>query len=59
LLDGLLHASADRPVVVVTTDLALVGWAIGLPGDSGALVPARSVEAVLDTAAQPSHHLAD
>lgn len=54
LLDPLLRASDRRPVVVVTADLTAIGWAIGLPGDTCSLVPARSVEPLLDAAAQRS-----
>jgi chromosome segregation ATPase len=56
LLDILLQASARHPLVVVTSDLTVVGWAIGLPSETCSLVPARSVEALLDTA---THHARD
>lgn len=44
LLDALVAATGDRPAVVVTGDLDVVGWAIGLPADVGALVADRSLD---------------
>lgn len=35
LLDRLVPASADRPVVLLTDDADTLGWAIGLPADVG------------------------
>jgi hypothetical protein len=53
-LAAIVEASACVPTVVVTTDITVVGWGIGLPGDVGSLVPARSLEAIL--AAPASAH---
>jgi len=50
LLGLLAHASAERPTVVVTGDLAVIGWAIGLPAEVGCLVPARSLDQLVPPA---------
>lgn len=51
-LAGLADASERHPTIVVTTDLAVVGWAIGLPADVGVLVAARALDELL--AADPA-----
>lgn len=53
-LAAIADASAARPTVVVTGDLTVVGWAIGLPADVGALVPARSLDHLVP--ATPATH---
>lgn len=47
VLAALAEATAAQPVVVVTADLAVAGWAIGLPAAIGALLPARSLDDLL------------
>jgi hypothetical protein len=43
LLETILLASADHPVLLVTTDHETVAWAIELPGEQGAVVPLRAL----------------
>lgn len=51
LLDVLVASLGDHTCVLVTAGLAVAGWAIGLPGDIGALVPARSLDSLLPAGA--------
>ena len=43
MLDTILRASADRPVVLLTTDHVTLAWAIELPVEDGAVVPLRAL----------------
>ncbi len=43
LLETILLASADHPVLLVTTDHETIAWAIELPGEQGAVVPLRAL----------------
>ena len=47
VFDALASATVDGPAIVVTSNLDVVGWAIGLPATDGSLVAARSLDPLL------------
>ena len=51
VLAAVLDLTTEVPTIVVTSDLAVIGWGIELPPDVGALVAARSLDAVLAASA--------
>ena len=59
VLEALSDATVEGPAVVVTGDLDVVGWAIGLPPGDGALVAARSLDGLLVSTPATAYPAAD